>query len=237
MGLGHPVGIVSTPSPRLWEEVTSVARFPPWDAHSKPLPVQPGHRPGTGWGCRWPNWGSQETSVLCSWCVTSLASAGASEMLCLGMQDSCGQEPRCPSEVFPPRCGGAGFRGCSKALCSPNSWLLGKRRGRQRARSRWRRHPGNSRQLRSPPGLEQVHSVPPQICRLRKVGEVQPLPPPFPRPELGSSHFPPRPHRELENQGSQSLGVRQGSGWDQGVQDAKGEREFPRSLCCKSPPS
>ena len=57
--------------------------------------------------------------------LTSPASAGASEMLSLGRKDRFGREPQCPSEVFPPHRGGAGLRGCSRALCWPNSWLLG----------------------------------------------------------------------------------------------------------------
>lgn len=126
-----------------------------------------------------------------------------------------------PARFSHPTVVGQDFVGVAGRFAGPTAGFLGKRLGRQRARSRarnrWRSHPGNSRQLRSPPGLKQVQLVSRQICRLRKVGEIQALPP-FLRPERGSSRFPSHPdhvpHRELENRGSQS--PRAGEGFQVG---------------------
>lgn len=132
-----------------------------------------------------------------------------------------------PVRFSHPTVVGQDFVGVAGRFAGPTAGFLGKRLGRQRARSRarnrWRSHPGNSRQLRSPPGLKQVQLVSRQICRLRKVGEIQALPP-FLRPERGSSRFP--SHPDHVPTASWKIGDpraperERDSRWDRGVQGA-----------------
>lgn len=128
-GLGRPVGSVSTPHP------TALGGRSPPRCASHPgtlIPrlccccrVTPSRRWVGAGGQRWVPRKHRRHRCFAPGTFASLASAGASEMLSLGMQDGFRRESRCPSEVFPPHRGGAGLRGCSRALCWPNSWLLG----------------------------------------------------------------------------------------------------------------